>query len=34
MSEKVKSNKYEIAAPEHQCFNTKTTDLFDVVTEI
>ena len=34
MSEKVKSNMYEIADPEHLCFNTKSTDLFDVVTKI
>ena len=34
MWEKVKSNIYEIADPEHQCFNTKRTFLFDVVTKI
>ena len=34
MSEKVKSNTCEIAEPEHLCFNTKRTDLFDVVTKI
>ena len=34
MSEKVKSNIYEIADPEHLCFNTKRPDLFDVVTKI
>ena len=34
MSEKVKSNTYEIAEPEHLCFNTKRTDLFEVVTKI
>ena len=34
MSEKVKSNIYEIADAEHLCFNTKRTDLFDVVTNI
>ena len=34
MSEKVKSNIYEIAEPEHLRFNTKRTDLFDVVTKI
>ena len=34
MSEKVKCNTYEIAEPEHLCFNAKRTDLFDVVTEI
>ena len=34
MSEKVKSNIYEIAEPDHLCFNTKRTDLFDVVTKI
>ena len=28
MSEKVKGNIYEIAEPEHLCFNTKSTDLF------
>ena len=27
-------NIYEIADPEHLCFNTKRTDLFDVVTKI
>ena len=32
MSEKVKSNIYEIADPER--FNTKRTDLFDIVTKI
>ena len=34
MSEKVKSNAYEIVEPEHLCFNTKRTDLFDEVTKI
>ena len=34
MSEKVKSIIYEIAYPEYLCFNTKRTDLFDVVTKI
>ena len=34
MSEKVKSNTYEIAKPEHLCFYTKRTDLVDVVTKI
>ena len=34
MSEKVKSNIYEIADPENLCFNNKRTDLFDVVTKI
>ena len=34
MSDKVKSNIFEIADPEHLCFNTKRTDLFDVVTKI
>ena len=34
MSEKVKGNIYEITDPEHLCFNTKRTDLFDVVTKI
>ena len=34
MSEKVKSNTYEIAHPEHLGFNTKRTDLLDVVTNI
>ena len=34
MSEKVKGNIYEIADPEHLCFNTKRPDLFDVVTKI
>ena len=34
MSEKVKRNIYKVAEPEHLCFNTKRTDLFDVVTKI
>ena len=34
MSEKVKRNIYEIADPENLCFNTKRTDLFEVVTKI
>ena len=34
MSEKAKSNTYEIAEPENICFNTKRTDLLDVVTKI
>ena len=34
MSEKVKGNIGEIADPDHLCFNTKRTDLFDVVTKI
>ena len=34
MSKKVKSNTYEIAEPENLCFNTKRTDLFDLVTKI
>ena len=34
MSEKVKGNTPEIAEPEHLCFITKRTDIFDVVTKI
>ena len=34
MSEKLKSNIYEIADSENLCFNIKRTDLFDVVTKI
>jgi len=34
MSEKVKGNIYEIAEHGHLSFNTKRTDLFDVVTKI
>ena len=34
MSENVKSDIYEIADPENLCFNTKWTDLFDVLTKI
>ena len=33
MSEKVKGNIYEIADPEHLCFNTKRTDLFTKIWE-
>ena len=28
------NNTYEMAEPVHLCFNTKMTDLFDVVTKI
>ena len=34
MSQKVKSNRCEMADPEHLGFNTKRTDLLDVVTKI
>ena len=34
MSEKDKSNTYEMADPEHLGFNTNRTDLLDVVTKI
>ena len=34
MSDKVKSNTYKMADPEHLGFNTKRTDLLDVVTKI
>ena len=34
MSEKVKSNIYEIADHEYLCFNTERPDLFDLVTRI
>ena len=34
MSEKVKRNIFEIADLENLCFNTKRTDLFDIVTKI
>ena len=34
MPEKVKSNTYEMADYEHLGFNTKRTDLLDVVTKI
>ena len=34
MSEKVKCNTYEMADYEHLGFNTKRTDLLDVVTKI
>ena len=34
MFEKVKSNTYEMADPERLGFDTKRTDLLDVVTKI
>ena len=34
MSENVKSKKFEMADYEHLGFNTKRTDLLDVVTKI
>ena len=34
MSEKFKSNTYEMANSEHLGFNTKRTDLLDAVTKI
>ena len=34
MSEKVNGNTFEIAEPEHLCFNTKKTGLYDVVNKI
>ena len=34
LSEKVKSNIYEIVDRKHLCFDTKRTDLYDVVSKI